>query len=35
MSKKDKSFKIKIDVVIKDMKKDGFLKKIFEKYYVG
>lgn len=35
MSKKDKSLKTKIDAAIKDMKKDGSLKKISEKYYAG
>lgn len=35
MSKKDTSLKDKIDGVIKEMKKDGMLKAISEKYYAG
>lgn len=35
MSKKDKSLKKKLDGVIKEMKEDGTLKKISEKYYAG
>ncbi|MGT2624119.1 transporter substrate-binding domain-containing protein [Streptococcus thoraltensis] len=35
MSKKDKSLKKKLDSVIKEMKEDGTLKEISEKYYAG
>ncbi|MEQ9763668.1 transporter substrate-binding domain-containing protein [Streptococcus sp. ZJ151] len=35
MSKKDKTLKKKLDGVIKEMKEDGTLKKISEKYYAG
>ncbi|HEP1407624.1 TPA: transporter substrate-binding domain-containing protein, partial [Streptococcus pyogenes] len=35
MNKKDDSLKKKIDAVIKDMIKDGSLKKISETYYAG